>query len=68
MPLPDEDWNETEIELDKALCNFCNNADDPIADVNLWSASVRRDFVDLCKAYNEWYSWRKDKSEQIGTD
>lgn len=52
-----------EQQLDKALCNFCNNADDPIPDVHLWSESVRRDFAELCVAYNAWAEWVLDARE-----
>ena len=71
MPLLDDegkDWDETEKELDTALCEFCNNASDPIDDIELWNNSIKRDFKTLCEAYNNWYSWRKDKSEQSRTD
>ena len=45
-----------EDELEAALCEFCNNAEDEIANVHLWSESVRRDFKRLTAAYNKWYS------------
>lgn len=42
-------------EIDAALCNYCNNVEDPIPDVPLWTESVRRDFDALCDAYDLWH-------------
>ena len=47
-------------EIDAALCNYCNNVEDPIPDVPLWTESVRRDFEALCDAYNLWYAHHSD--------
>ena len=53
-----EDWNNTEVALDRALCNFCNDVSDRFDPVDVWNESVQHSFLDLCKAYNDWYSWR----------
>ena len=45
---------KSETELDEALCNFCNNVEDPIPAVPLWTESVRRNFEQLCEAYSRW--------------
>jgi hypothetical protein len=58
------DWDETEKELDSALCNFCNDVADPIDNIELWNESIKHKFKELCKAYNNWYDWRSDKSER----
>jgi len=49
----------TEIELNKALCNFCNAADDEWTP-SKWAEETRRNFVRLCKAYNDWYVFMKE--------
>jgi hypothetical protein len=54
-------WHKTETELDAALCNFINNANDPIPDINLWNEPIRHDFKQLTKAYNAWYEWKKSQ-------
>ncbi len=43
-----------ERALDAALCNFCNNVEDPIPDVPLWTESVRKDYDMVCEAYSKW--------------
>lgn len=40
--------------MNEALCNFCNNVEDPMPDVPRWTKSVRRDFQRLCEAYDAW--------------
>jgi hypothetical protein len=46
---------EEEAALDKALCNFCNQAGDPFEPASKWDDFVCRAFGDLCVAYDEWY-------------
>ena len=56
MPGPyPEDMTEAERDLDRALCNFCNQASDPFEPASLWDEFVRRDLSKLCSAYNKWY-------------
>jgi hypothetical protein len=45
----------TELELHKALCNFCNQAGDPFEPTSKWDEHVNRSFKRLCAAYNEWH-------------
>lgn len=53
-----QSMNEQEDALDKALCNFCNEASDPFEPASQWDDNVRRAFDNLCKAYNEWYKMK----------
>lgn len=51
--------DKSEIELNKALCNFCNGAADPYGPASEWNDSVYRSLGKLSMAYNEWYKWLK---------
>ena len=44
-----------EKELDRALCNFCNDATDAYEPVDQWNDSVLLNLKALCAAYNNWY-------------
>jgi hypothetical protein len=43
-------------QLDDALCNFCNSANDPWEPVDQWRKEIWDAFVVLCAAYNAAYS------------
>lgn len=62
MPEPYTDnWSLEEKELDKALCNFCNQVGDPFKPASQWDDMVLRAFGRLSKAYNEWYKVKTTK-------
>lgn len=46
---------EKEAALDRALCNFCNQAGDPFEPASQWDDLVWRAFGNLRVAYDEWY-------------
>lgn len=49
------------LELDAAFCQFCNNVDDPLPDVPLWTETVRQDFTRLCIAYEVWANLMREE-------
>lgn len=59
---------EQEKALDAALCNFCNNADDPLPSVSKWDEYVKRDFAVLCAAYNEWYMSKMQSTDTMPSE
>ena len=60
-PYPPE-LTEQEKALDRALCNFCNQASDPFPPASQWDEYVRKDLAELCLAYSEWYKLKVTKT------
>jgi hypothetical protein len=54
-------WTAEEIELDRALCEFCNSAADHGLPMKAGELARWQSFKELCSAYNEWYGTKKPR-------
>lgn len=48
-------WTDQERELDRALCEFCNGAEDHDEPIKANELATWVTFKDLVAAYNGWY-------------
>lgn len=53
-----KEMDKSEIELNKALCNFLNAAGDEWTP-SKWAEETKQNFGRLSSAYNDWYVWLK---------